>query len=310
MVIAGSVRLDGCRVYVIDTLALGSARAVACYLILADDGRSVLVDTGYASSVEEVRRTLAELRISHLDYIVPTHLHLDHAGAAGYLARDHGSPIIAHERAVRHLIDPTRLVESVRQVFGAQADLFGYPIAIDPTRSTITGVRSAGEHTLSIGGMELRFMGTEGHAPHQISVYVNSSKPVLITADAVSMLYPDYPYCYIPTTPLPAFDAEQALATVERLRRVDVEALLMPHFGVSHEPDSVFDATTASIKEWLGMIKGLLDDGYSSDAVEDEMIGYVRSKGKGKGNDAPPQYVLNSVRNSVKGIIGYLKRGG
>lgn len=298
------------KVYLVDTVALGNARAVACYLIVDSTGRVALVDTGYASSIDELLRSLATLNISieDIDWIVPTHLHLDHAGAVGHITRGSKGKgkgkIVAHERAVKHLIDPSRLIASVKQVFGDYAESFGYPIPVDPEDNTIIGVSKGGdEHTINLGSVELRCITAEGHAPHQIAVYINCNKPMLITADSVSMLYPDY-QCYIPTTPPPSFDAEQAIATVERLsRRLDVKMLLMPHFGISSEPDAVFNATKEGINEWVGIIRQLLSEGYSHKAIEDRMVEHVK-----KGGMPPPSYIINSIRNSVKGIITYLTR--
>lgn len=309
--ILNSIDIDHGRgkVYLVDTVALGNARAVACYLIVDSTGKVALVDTGYASSIDELLRSLATLNIGikDIDWIVPTHLHLDHAGAVGHIARGSKakSKIVAHERAVKHLIDPSRLIASVKQVFGDYAESFGYPIAVEPEDNAIIGVSKGDEHTINLGSLELRCITAEGHAPHQIAVYINGSKPMLITADSVSMLYPDYP-CYIPTTPPPSFDADEAIATVERLSsRLDVEMLFMPHFGISSEPDAVFNATREGINEWVGIIRQLLSEGYSHKAIEDRMVEHVKYK---KSGIPPPPYIINSIRNSVKGIITYLTR--
>ncbi len=293
------------KLYLIDTVALGNARAVACYLVVDSNGKTAIVDTGYASSMGELIYSLNTLNINieSIDYIVPTHLHLDHSGATGYIAKGSSADIVAHVKAIKHLIDPTRLIASVKQVFGDYADLFGYPIAVDPKSNTITGVDTGEEYILSMGSVELRCVTAEGHAPHQIAVYINDGNgSILITADSVSMLYPDYP-CYIPTTPPPAFDAEQAIETVERLSRLNAKMLLMPHFGISVEPDTVFKATIEGIREWVGMIKDSLDEGYTQDVIEARMIEHVKCNGL---NEPIPTYVINSIRNSVRGIINYL----
>lgn len=297
------------KIYLVDTIALGNARAVACYLVVDGNGKVAIVDTGYASSIDELVRSLATLQIGieDIDYIVPTHLHLDHAGATGHIARGSSAGIIAHSRAVKHLVDPSRLIMSVKQIFGDHAELFGYPLAVDPKNNAIIGVNTGEEYILNLGSVELRCVTAEGHAPHQIAVYVNNgNEPVLITADSVSMVYPDYP-CYIPTTPPPAFDAEQAMATAERLNRLGARMLLMPHFGINGEPDAVFRATIESIMEWMGMIRQLLDEKHTQDAIESSMIEYVKSKQRRRGDDeSMPPYVINSIRNSTRGMITYL----
>jgi glyoxylase-like metal-dependent hydrolase (beta-lactamase superfamily II) len=172
-------------------------------------------------------------------------------------------------------------------------------------------------------------MDAEGHAPHQIAVYINASTALIATADSVSMLYPNFPYCFIPTTPPPSFDYKKYIETVNRLRAFDAKILLMPHFGISDKPSSVFDSTLASIDEWVSLVQGLIDDinkkrvrgegevrGVDEQGIdantnltlkilESSIINYVSSTARVT-IDSIPEYVKNSIRNSVKGIYSYL----
>ena len=99
------------RVYLLDTYALGQARTVGAYLVKGP--KPALVDCGYASSYQSVLEWLAEAGVmpSDVRYLIPTHVHLDHAGAAGRLIREMpNAEVIAHERSTPHLVDPTRLI--------------------------------------------------------------------------------------------------------------------------------------------------------------------------------------------------------
>ncbi|MFN4337426.1 MAG: hypothetical protein ACK4FV_07660, partial [Candidatus Nitrosocaldus sp.] len=80
---------------------------------------------------------------------------------------------------------------------------------------------------------------------------------------------------------------------------------LMPHFGISVEPDTVFKVTMESIREWVSIVKDLLDEGYTQDVIEARMVEHVKCKGL---NEPIPMYVINSIRNSVRGIINYCSR--
>jgi len=301
--ILDKLSIDDADIYLIDTYALGNRRAVACYLIV--DRRVALVDMGYPSSHNTIINDLISIGITprDIDYLIPTHLHLDHCGSLGYLAMYNDAEIIAHTRAKKHILDPTRLVSSVKEVFGNDAlERFGYPKPVDSSKS-IVEVTADKSFTVSLGSLELRCISAEGHAPHQIAVHINASVPCIITADTVSMLYPEFPYLMIPTTPPPSFDHVKYVDTVKRLESFDARVLLMPHFGISHEPQRIFDATLDSISEWVFIISSNKDEDIKN--LENSMIGYVASK-TNVSIDSIPEYVKSSIRNSTKGIYAYL----
>jgi glyoxylase-like metal-dependent hydrolase (beta-lactamase superfamily II) len=327
--IVDKIRVNKASIYLIDTLALGNARAVACYLLV--DEKVALIDMGYASSKYTILDDLRSLNLTpmDIDYLIPTHLHLDHYGSLGYLAMHSNAEIVAHARAVKHMLDPSKLISSVKQVFGEHAlDTFGYPMPVDASKS-IRSVDKGKEYSIDLGSIELTCMDAEGHAPHQIAVYINASTALIATADSVSMLYPNFPYCFIPTTPPPSFDYKKYIETVNRLRAFDAKILLMPHFGISDKPSSVFNSTLASIDEWVSLVQGLIDDinkkrvrgegevrGVDEQGIdantnltlkilESSIINYVSSTARVT-IDSIPEYVKNSIRNSVKGIYSYL----
>jgi len=325
--IVDKIKVNKASIYLIDTLALGNARAVACYLLV--DDKVALIDMGYASSKDTVLDDLRSLNLTpmDIDYLIPTHLHLDHYGSLGYLAMHSNAEIVAHARAVKHMLDPSKLISSVKQVFGEHAlDRFGYPIPVD-TSKIIRSVNKGKEYSIDLGSIELTCIDAEGHAPHQIAVYINANTTLIATADSVSMLYPDFPYCFIPTTPPPSFDYKKYIETVNRLRAFDAKILLMPHFGISYEPSSVFNSTLASIDEWVSLVQGLIDDinkggeeevrGVDEQGIdanttlkilESSIINHVSSTARVT-VDSIPEYVKNSIRNSVKGIYSYLTSG-
>lgn len=329
--ILDKLRVNNASIYLIDTLALGNAKTVACYLIV--DKKVALIDMGYSSSKDTIVNDIRSLNLTlmDIDYLIPTHLHLDHCGSLGYLAMHSDAEIVTHARAVKHILDPSRLIASVKQVFGEHAlDVFGSPIAVQPSKSII-GVDKNNNYNLDLGSIELTCIDAEGHAPHQIAVYINANTTLIATADSVSMLYPNFPYCFVPTTPPPSFDYKKYIETVNRLKEFDARVLLMPHFGISNDPSIIFDSTLASIDEWITVIQGFMDSidkkekgkGVKEDdeeekreekgidtntaisILESHMINYVSSIA-GINQGVIPEYVKNSIRNSVKGIYGYL----
>lgn len=290
------------RVYLLDTYALGQAGTVGAYLLKGP--KPALVDCGYASSYQNVLAGLAEAGVMPTDvrYIIPTHVHLDHAGAAGRLVREMpNAEVIAHERSTPHLVDPARLVESSTMVFGKEImALYGEPEPIPPGRITSVGK----EQHVDLGdGMTVTLMHAPGHAPHQISVLLDKTK-ALLTADAVGIVYPGMK-ALIPTTPPPSFRPEELVATVGDLRQTTPSELLVPHFGTRSDVDWVFDRTVELVRSWVHEVRRLWKRGASPDEISAQMEAGVK---RDAGTPELPIYAQVSVRTSVKGITHYLEK--
>jgi glyoxylase-like metal-dependent hydrolase (beta-lactamase superfamily II) len=290
------------RVYMLDTYALGQARTVGAYLVKGP--KPALVDCGYASSYESVLAGLAEAGVMPTDvrYLIPTHVHLDHAGAAGRLIKEMpNAEVIAHERSVPHLIDPTRLIESSTMVFGKMImGLYGTPDPISAERITAVGKEA---HLDLGGGLTATLIHSPGHAPHQISVLIDGTK-TLLTADAVGIVYPGMK-ALIPTTPPPSFNPAELVATVGALRQTTPSELLVPHFGVRKDVDWVFDRTVELVQLWVDKVRILWKKKMSLDevsaAMEEDVV-----RDAGVSNLAI--YAKVSIRTSVMGIMHYFDK--
>ncbi len=290
------------RVYMLDTYALGQPGTVAAYVIKGP--KVALVDCGYASSYRTVLEGLAELGISPPDvrYLVPTHVHLDHAGAAGHLIKEMpNAEVIAHEKSLPHLVDPGRLIESATKVFGeVMMGLYGTPEPVPQGRVTAVGKESH----LDLGeGMTATLIHTPGHAPHQISIMLEETRE-LLTADSVGIVYPDLK-TLIPTTPPPSFDPNQLVSTVRSLEQTDPARLLTPHFGPRTDVDYVFANTKEKVTRWVKDVGDMRGRGASVDDAAEAMELRVASEA---GVRELPIYAKVSVRTSVMGIMYYLSR--
>ncbi|MEM0384579.1 MAG: MBL fold metallo-hydrolase [Candidatus Caldarchaeum sp.] len=284
-------------VYTIDTRALGFDKTVACYLVKAR--KTAIVDTGYSSSGETVINTLKQLGVERLDYIIPTHVHLDHAGAAWKLAEKFPEAVVlAQEKAVKHLVDPSRLMESVREFYGEEVvKLFGEVRPIKETR-----VFKAGDgEALSLGDVDLVFIYTPGHAPHQMSVLVSDGS--LITADAVPAKYPDKPYI-IPTTPPPSFDYDQYVQSLRRIGKTGAKTFLTPHFGATPAGEDWAERLVETVAAWVETARDVLRSGGGLPRLVQTFEERLEQEHGGP----LPVYVRNMLKMSSMGLVNYLRR--
>jgi glyoxylase-like metal-dependent hydrolase (beta-lactamase superfamily II) len=283
-------------------MALGQASTVSAFLIKAP--KVTLVDCGYASSYESVLAGLKEVGVAPSDvrYLIPTHVHLDHAGAAGRLLREMpNAQVISQERGTPHLVDPTRLIESSTRVFGkAIMELYGVPEPIPADRVTSVGKEL---HLELGGGMTATLVHAPGHAPHQLAVMLDGRRE-LLTADAVSIAYPGMK-TLIPTTPPPSFDPNTLVASVGQLGQTDPSLLLIPHFGVRKDVDSVLEETSKGVMAWVRDVGDLRKAGKGLDEITDELVARIVVA---EGVEDLPLYAKISVRTSVMGILHYLDK--
>jgi len=231
----------------IDTLQYGIPRRGAAYLLVGE--RSALVEAGTPRSAAALLDRLAGTDLAH---VFVTHVHLDHAGAAGALAAAHPEAVVvAHPRAVRHLADPSRLVEGVRQ---ASPDLF--PLYGQPTPVPAAQLRAAedGERFELGGGLEVEVLYTPGHAPHHACFFERATR-TLFTGDAVGNH--GIPID-VPLTVPPGFDRLANRETLRRLRASRPGRLAVTHFGfVEESPIEHIDRYERDLSAWFARIEEL-----------------------------------------------------
>ncbi len=220
----------------IDTLLAGIPGMTGAHLILAE--QPALVDCGTQTSADTVRDavTAAGLGPTDLAWLVLTHVHLDHCGAAGDLARAFpGATVVVHPRGARHLVDPSRLVQGTHALFGRLSPALGglEPIAAERV------VEAADGHVIPLGGgRTLRAVWAPGHARHHMAL-LDEGEGILFAGDAVGVqmgggdLYP--------SIPPPEYDVDAALATLDTLERLGASRLYVSHFGAVDDPSESID---------------------------------------------------------------------
>lgn len=206
----------------LDVRHRGVERVIASYLVETDEGLA-LFDCGPTSTLENLRAALAaeDVAIGDLRHLLLSHIHLDHAGAAGPLVRENPA-LRVHVSSIGapHLVDPSRLERSARRLYGEHFDeLWGELAPVPETNIEIAGDRVVG----------LDCFPTVGHASHHISYL--SADGTLLAGDAAGVRI--VPSTYVmPPTPPPDIDVEGWYATIDEIERRGPARLALVHFGV------------------------------------------------------------------------------
>ena len=216
----------------------------ACFYLIGDGAEYALIETGTNHSLPNLRRALEQLAIGdeQIRYIVPTHVHLDHAGAAGlYLQEFPKAELLVHPRGARHLIDPDRLVASSIAVYGEEtfAALYGEIVAAPAER---TRVLEDGER-FSVGKRTLQVLHTRGHADHHFCLWDEQTRG-WFTGDMFGISYAALrfehgSFCLPATTPT-QFDPEAYIESVHALAARNPAMMYLTHFSaLSFRPEQV-----------------------------------------------------------------------
>ncbi len=213
-------------IQVIDTRLGDWTGVMSAYLVPGD--QPAIVDTGAQTCADTVRTALAEhgLGPDDLAWIVLTHIHLDHCGASGDLARAFPrATVVVHPRGVRHLIEPAQLIAGSWEVYGDLGPMHGglTPVAAERIVSADEG------HEVPIGpGRSLRAIHAPGHAWHHMAL-LDTSTGAIMAGDALGVRFTGSEL--YPAIPAPQFDLDAAQATLARLGDEQPTALMLGHFG-------------------------------------------------------------------------------
>ena len=300
----------GHDVFQIDTRMAGYDGITAGYLIRGE--RPCLVETGAAPSAPLVRDALAALGIGPADLatVVVTHLHLDHAGGAGDIARMFpAAEVVVHELGARHLADPSRLMSSARRVYGDELDgLFG---TLAPTPADrIRAVEQRGVVDLG-GGRRLDSHYSPGHARHHVGL-VDSHSGDLYVGDAAGV-YVQETGDMRPATPPPDFDLRVALESLRLFAALQPARLLFSHFGPVTDIGETLDRSAAEINVWVAETRRARGAGMDTDHAVAMVAERTRQRYAALAPGADPEIMAKVERVSgaaanVAGIMHWLDR--
>jgi glyoxylase-like metal-dependent hydrolase (beta-lactamase superfamily II) len=274
----------------IDLRHLGNECVIASFLLDTEDGPA-LFDCGPTSAVPALTAGLADrgLRLADVRHLLLSHIHLDHAGAAGMLVREHpGLQVHVSEIGAPHLVDPSRLERSARRLYGDSFDTLWGELAPVPEQNLhVVGPRVVG----------LDCFPTPGHAAHHVC-YVDADG-TLYAGDAAGVrIQPNRGV--LPPTPPPEIDVQAWETTIDELERRSPDRLALIHFGVADDPGPHLAELRLTLLDWAESVEG--------GATEDEFMGYVRQELEVSGNDVGAYERAMPFWQSYAGLVRWAEK--
>ena len=255
------------KLFHVDVGYQDTPRLIACGVLETEAGL-LLVDPGPTSSLGGLRRGLAAHGASLADVhaLLLTHIHLDHAGAAGSLVEEFPAiQVYVHRIGARHMIRPERLLASAQRLYGAMMEpLWGAFLPVP--EANVHGLE--GSETLEIGGRRFRVAYTPGHAIHHVS-FLDEATGTALVGDTAGMRVEGVDYV-VPVTPPPDVDLERWHESLDTIRAWQPERLFVTHFGPSEAVERHLDTMAQKLDAWAKAVRQSLQEEAPDDAARAE----------------------------------------
>jgi glyoxylase-like metal-dependent hydrolase (beta-lactamase superfamily II) len=243
----------------------GKSRCIASALYHSEEFIG-LIDPGPSSTLLNLRERLAEhrLRVADLQAILLTHIHLDHAGAAGSLVQENPAlQVYVHSRGAPHLLDPSKLLGSAQRLYGQDMPaLFGDFLAVPRANLCVL----EGGETLTLGARELRVLYTPGHASHHVT-YFDATDRVAFVGDTAGICIEGNRFI-LPATPPPDISLELWMSSLDAIAQLHSRSLFLTHFGFSDHAARHLDDYRKRLLQWEQLTAEILSRAHQeSEAV-------------------------------------------
>ena len=279
----------------------GVPGTIAAYLVRGPAGW-ILVETGPASTDAALLEAMkAEgVEVGEVSNVFVTHIHLDHAGAAGLWSR-RGARVHVHARGAPHLIDPAKLIASATRIYGDRMhELWGDLVPADPNSVVVV---QDGE-VVRVAGVDVRVLETAGHARHHHAFQIGDA---LFTGDAGGVRLCDAPFVDLPAPP-PEFHLEDWLRSLDRLEEAQAGRWFPTHFGEVPDAALHIERFRAILCERTEAVVAWMREGRSRESIERRYAALHERQARDAGLDEEAISafaVANPVSMSVTGILRY-----
>ncbi len=255
--------------------------------LIVEKGRAAFVDTGVNSSVPLLIDALhqQELDVADVDWVILTHVHLDHAGGAGLLMQElPNARCVVHRYGARHMIDPAKLVAGTEAVYGVEETraTYGTILPIDESRVHIP---EDGDW-ISLNGREMQLLNTEGHARHHHVIRDPASKGVF-TGDSFGVSYRELDTengeIVFPTTTPVQFDPAEAHKAVDRIMGCEPEQLYLTHYSRVRNLERLAEQMHRGIDAYVAIAERHEHDENRQQKLRDDLTDYYAAELDGHG---------------------------
>ncbi|RQG98777.1 MBL fold metallo-hydrolase [Natrarchaeobius oligotrophus] len=290
---------DCSDIYYVDTGMYDTSEYGAAYVL--DGDRPAVVEIGIGTNVDLILEALEEVDVARDDLaaIAVTHIHLDHAGGAGFLAEAcPNADVYVSAVGADHLADPSALVAGTKAAVGDQWEFYTEPEPVPEAR--IVGVEDG--DGIDLGDRTLRVHGAPGHAFHQV-VFEDPENDAVFTGDAAGIWVPVRDEI-VETSPPSDFHLEECLDDVERLQSIDPDVLLYTHFGPREVGDDAREALAeyaTVLEEWVDAVEAKRAELGDDEAVIDHFAESAEVADVWGERKASAEAAMN-----VRGVLGYL----
>jgi glyoxylase-like metal-dependent hydrolase (beta-lactamase superfamily II) len=285
----------------IDQSLEGFRKFISAWLYRAN-GTAVLVDPGPASTIPDLVARLEELGISTIDYVLLTHIHLDHAGGTGQLLQHFpGAKVNCHPKGIPHMVAPQKLWEDSKKVLGKIAEAYGEMAPVPESNI-------AYRERIDVGAVSIEVVETPGHAAHHVSYRAGD---ILFAGEVGGVYVPlDDGFYVRPATP-PPFHHQIFCDSIAKVAALDVSLVCLGHYGCREDAAALFERARRQLDCWVDTVERHFRKG--SDPFEETVLAdLIDTDPDMSGWQSLPKDIQARERhfcfNSIRGIRGYLAK--
>ncbi|OLS22702.1 MAG: Hydroxyacylglutathione hydrolase [Candidatus Heimdallarchaeota archaeon LC_3] len=275
-----------------------------CAVYLVGNKEYALIETGTANSAPiglEKMKKLPNFDPNKVKFIIPTHIHLDHAGGCGYYAKHFpNATILHHEDTLKHIIDPERIYSSTVRTDKIMADVFGKPGKINSDRVHII----KNKEIIQMDNIELEVIDSPGHHTAHYA-FLDRESNSIFTGDSTGWYWKEYDVI-LPTTPPPQYNPFVYKETIEKFLEINPKSLFFTHYGQSVEVERLLNILIETSEFWFDTVMKLRNE--NADITPEQAVDYLIENYYSDFKEYPKNLIKMGFDVPVKGIWLYQEK--